>query len=145
MKRRLTPTEHQEQCTVIAWADLQRDKRYSLLYAIPNAGKRSKTVGAEMKKEGMRTGMLDLCLPVSVHPYPALYAEMKVGDNRPSTEQRIMAKRLAETGNAVCLCYSADDMILTLQEYIAEKSILSFWWDGDKRRENELFKLANQK
>ena len=71
--------EHDEQVTVIEWADTHSKKFPELawLFAIPNGGHRSKAQAGKLKAEGVRKGVADLCLPVARHGYNALYIEMK--------------------------------------------------------------------
>lgn len=65
-------TEHGEQAALFAWAALNvgNDPRLSLMFAIPNGGARGSTVkdrmirGANMKAEGVKTGVPDVFLPV---------------------------------------------------------------------------------
>lgn len=99
-----------------------------LLYAIPNGGERNVIVAARMKAEGVRKGMLDMCLPVSrmvrdshghLYTAHALYIEMKAGDNRATGDQRAWATALMQHGNAVAFCWSADSAFNTLTDYIA--------------------------
>ena len=73
------PTESEEQQALFDWAELQKGKYPELkaLYHIPNEGKRSKATGARLKKEGMKDGVSDNCLPVKRGPYGSLYIELK--------------------------------------------------------------------
>ena len=43
---------------------------------------------ANLKKEGVKRGVPDICLPVSRGKYHGLYIEMKAGKNKPSKEQK---------------------------------------------------------
>jgi len=71
--------EHDEQVTVISWADSNVSKYPQLrwLHAIPNGGHRSKAQAGKLKAEGVKSGVADLCLPVARRGYNALYIEMK--------------------------------------------------------------------
>ena len=83
-------TEHQEQSALIQWARMHKHSGVRMLYAIPNAAKRSVRLAAMMKSEGMMAGVPDLFLPYPVEPYHGLYIEMKrrkggkVSDNQRS-------------------------------------------------------------
>src|SRR5574344_584457 len=56
----LTPTEHLEQVTLIAW--YRRTYKNELLVAIPNGGKRHIKTAVSMKQEGTSKGFPDLFL-----------------------------------------------------------------------------------
>lgn len=73
------PDEHVEQCWLMQWCRAQSGLYpvLNLIYAIPNAAKRTPAVAAYMKAEGMKAGVPDLCLPVSRHGFHGLYIEMK--------------------------------------------------------------------
>jgi hypothetical protein len=91
--RRKLRTEHEEQSVVIAWAlvaeEMQSDpvKRAALrwLHAIPNGFYRSPAARSKAKREGVKSGILDLQIPApelngsvrSSGAYHGLYIEMK--------------------------------------------------------------------
>lgn len=99
-------SEHEHQAALFAWASLLAKTRpeLGLLYAIPNAGKRTLLAGVEMKREGLKKGMPDTCLPVARGAHGALYVELKTrsGDISPAQLDRLGALHAA--GNA---CYVA--------------------------------------
>lgn len=74
-----TPTEAQEQEALFRWADFAVGKypEVKFLYHIPNEGKRSVYNGAALRRQGLKKGVPDLCLPVPSGKYHALYIEMK--------------------------------------------------------------------
>lgn len=120
------PLEHDEQVTVVAWAAEQAQghrKTLALLYAIPNAAKRSPGVAAYMRAEGLKSGVPDLCLPVSRGGFHALYIEMKRGgksDTRGTVSENQMGFILAlkAEGNAVVVCYSAEEAKAAIVDYL---------------------------
>lgn len=133
VRNQLRPSEHEEQVTVIQWAELQCNKYPELecLYAIPNGGnwqrkpfitKSGKKLpplpAVKLKREGLRRGFPDLCLPVARCGYHALYIEMKVGDNKLSPEQKDWSERLQRQGNFVVTCYGADEAIQVITHYL---------------------------
>ena len=108
------PLEHAEQCAVVDWAK-EHESQYpelGTLYAVPNGGYRHPSTAANMKAEGQRPGVPDLCAPFSrtgpdgrVHH--ALYVEMKRIGGILSTVLRNIgnAKMLAEARKEVgALC-----------------------------------------
>jgi hypothetical protein len=72
-------SEHEEQKALIEWVQRAAKSRPGLarLYAIPNGGHRGKAAAGKAKAEGVRKGVLDLCLPVARGGWFGLYVEMK--------------------------------------------------------------------
>ena len=115
-------TEHAEQMAVCQWWRLAC-KTYKLpefaLFAIPNAAKRSMALAAYMKAEGLRSGIPDLFLAMATATYcSGLFIEMKVKPNKPQPEQNKVIAYLRTEGYAVEVCYSADEAIAAIKEYL---------------------------
>ena len=83
----MSPSEHDEQAALFAWADLNQRKypALKLLFAIPNGGHRHIAVALKLKAEGVKAGVPDIFLPVSrflsrkdrYYSYHGLFIEMK--------------------------------------------------------------------
>lgn len=73
------PSEHQEQVSVFREAAIRAksDPRWSMLFAIPNGGKRSIGVAVKMKAEGVKSGVPDMFLPIPVGSYCGMFVELK--------------------------------------------------------------------
>ena len=101
-----TATEAQEQEALFRWAAFAEGKwpALSLLYHIPNEGKRSAANGAALQRQGLRAGFPDICLPVARGGYHALYIELKRFGEKPSKKQRDWLEDLREEGNAATWC-----------------------------------------
>jgi hypothetical protein len=116
------PTEHEEQCAVIAWADAMRSRypELDLLYAIPNGGKRDIAVAVALKAEGVKSGIPDLCLPVARGGYHGLYVEMKKRDhsNDETPAQKAVRSRLECEGYCCVVAYGADEAIAAIEKYL---------------------------
>ena len=126
---KVRPSEHEEQKAVVTWAKIMttRYPELELIYAIPNGAKlpyvgkgknRYSPQAMKLKAEGLHPGIPDLCLPVNRHGYGALYIEMKVGYNKPSPEQESVITKLRSYENCVYVCYSADEAIGKIKEYL---------------------------
>lgn len=92
--------EYDIQVALIEWVEWQQT-RYpclDLLYAIPDGGDRHRVVAARLKAEGVRSGVLDLCLPVAHQGYHSLYIEMKAAGGSESDNQKWWRRRLTEEG-----------------------------------------------
>ena len=112
--------EHDEQVALIAWVQYAKKRvpELDLLYAIPNGGMRDKAVAAKLKAEGVMAGVPDLHLPVARGEYHSLYIEMKFGKNILTDKQAELKPKLEKQGNAVVVCYSFEQAVETLNEYL---------------------------
>ena len=115
-------SEAQEQSRLIAWAnevaDLGVYPELRWLHAIPNGGRRDKAEAAHLKKQGVKPGVPDLCLPVPRGNFHGLYIEMKVGKNKPTENQNRWINGLKFNGYAVAICYSAAAARQIIIEYL---------------------------
>lgn len=113
-------TEHSEQVAIFDWAKLMSNKYpdLNLLYAIPNGGKRHITTARKLKREGSKSGMPDMCLPVSRFGFNSLYIELKSEKGSLSQFQKQKAKELAMSNNFVACCYGYQSAIDILEIYI---------------------------
>lgn len=109
-------TEAQEQIAVIEYCDL---KGYAV-YHIPNQRRCDPRTGAHLKKQGLRAGFPDLCLPIPKGGYGALYIEMKSQTGKPTKEQREWVQRLRDLGNCAYICKGADSAIALIDRYMGE-------------------------
>lgn len=107
------------------WAALKRGRHPELdaLYAIPNGGDRDTRVAAALKREGVKAGMPDLCLPVPRHGYGALYIELKVDGGRVQPRQVEIHSMLEVHGNLVVVAWGADEAIAALEDYLRPQKI----------------------
>lgn len=120
-------SEATEQIEVVAWCRQAAEvipamRPLSLLYHVPNGGKRNKLEAANLKQEGVKAGVPDLCLPVARGAYIGLYIEMKYGDNSESENQIEWLASLQSEGHFVCVCYSARTALDVIERYIRLKS-----------------------
>lgn len=112
-------TEHDFQVACFQWLALAKNQFDTPLkgYAVPNAAKRSKRAGGEMKAEGLMPGVPDICIPIPRQCrcvgrlgtacrecegrgfFGALYIEMKVGGNKTTADQDEWIEYLRSVGN----------------------------------------------
>lgn len=114
------PTEAEEQATLFQWAMLMenREPALKLLFAIPNGGSRHKREAMNLKRQGLRPGVPDICLAYPSKGYHGLYIELKVGKNKPSQVQKEWLSRLSEAGYRAEVCYGFDDARKTIEKYL---------------------------
>lgn len=112
--------EGTEQEAVINWCEFMafRYPELSMLYHIPNGGKRGKSEAARMKRQGVKAGVPDLCLPVPRSGFHGLYIEMKFGKGRTSEDQDRWINNLKAQGYYCAVCFGADAAIRTICEYM---------------------------
>mgnify|MGYP001558966537 FL=1 len=115
--------ELQEQIDVFGWArkNEKEHPELRLLYASANGGKRDIRTATLLKMSGVRAGMPDICLPINCIPetHNALYIEMKHGKNKLSKSQKTIKKLLEGAGNKVVVCYSSEEAINEIKNYLA--------------------------
>ena len=111
------PTEHAEQCAVIEWCNLHAIAKH--IFAIPNGSNKSPAAAAKFKREGLRSGIPDLFLPVPRGVFCGLFLEMKrTKGSVTSKEQFIWLEYLNERGYKTEICKGADEAIATIKEYL---------------------------
>ena len=117
----LIESEHHEQVKLFRWAEQNLDKWNGVLaymFAIPNGGHRHPATAGKMKAEGVKRGVPDIFLPHAIGKYHGLFVEMKVKSNKPSCQQREFIARLLDQGYKVVVCYSCQEAIEKIKEYL---------------------------
>lgn len=109
--------EHQIQCAFIKWLGYQHPYAAEVIYATPNAGKRTLTQGAYLKAEGMRSGVPDLCIPIAMQGYSSLYIELKTPKGSPTSNQIVWIEKLNKHGNLALICRGLDEAMQAVNEY----------------------------
>lgn len=117
----VVPTEHSEQVALMQWVRMAIAKHpeLGLLYAIPNAAKRSPRLAAHMKAEGLRSGVPDLCLPVARGGYHGLYIELKRRKGGSvSVEQKTWIDLLNQQKYKAVVCHGWEMAQVVLRAYL---------------------------
>lgn len=99
--KKVTASEHQEQCKVIDWKWLNMGRYPELinLFAIPNGGARDAITGALLKAEGVLAGVPDLFLGCARGGYHGLFIELKrIGGSKPEEHQLKVMNDLRKQG-----------------------------------------------
>lgn len=114
------PTEAEEQVALFQWAALLEGRvpPLRLLYAVPNGGSRHKLEAANMKRQGVKAGVPDICLPYPSGGYHGLYIELKVGKNKTSESQDRWLERLNAAGYKAVVCYGFDAAKNVIMDYL---------------------------
>ena len=120
VRRKPIPHEATEQETLFKWAAMIRGRipEIDLLYHIPNGGSRNRIEAANLKRQGVKAGVPDLCLPVARGKYHGLYIEMKYGKNKTSEKQEEWISALRRQGYAAGVCYGWERAAEVITEYL---------------------------
>ena len=89
-----------------------------MLFAVPNAARRSARNGAYMKDEGMLPGVADLILLKSNRFYGGLCIEMKKPGGRQSPAQKEWQKDAEANGAKYVVCKSLDEFMKVTIDYL---------------------------
>lgn len=73
---------------------------------------------AKRKCLGVRAGVADYFLPVARGSKHGLWLEAKVKPNRMSKAQKDFMTQMEEAGYATAVCYTVDEMLKTINNYI---------------------------
>lgn len=104
--------EADEQKLLFEWAEYAEvlHPELELMYHVPNEGRRSYYTGYNLRKQGMKAGVPDVCLPVPRGRYGALYIEMKrTKGGRVSEAQQWWIDKLNAAGNLAVVCHGFDE------------------------------------
>ena len=123
--------EAAEQIKLFRWVDLVSKNYYPelrLLYHIPNGGSRNELEAVNLKKQGVRAGVPDLCLPVARGRYHGLYIELKrQKGGKLSEDQKKWLDDLFAQGYLAVRCDGADEAIGILSNYLGVKEGIEQW------------------
>lgn len=112
--------EHKHQCLVFAWARCVQPLRpdLSMLFAVPNAGKRTLRQGASMKAEGLQPGFPDIGLLTARFGRHGLFIELKKPKGRVAPEQAAWINKLEDQNYKACVRYGWLEAIATIEQYL---------------------------
>lgn len=108
--------EAAEQVKVIQYCTL----RHIPVFHIPNGGSRNKMEAANLKRQGVKAGVPDLCFPVALRGYHGLFIEMKAGKNKTTENQDAWLDLLARNGYCVRVCYGFYEAMTVIDWYFEE-------------------------
>lgn len=83
-------------------------KRYpdiQMAFHVPNGGHRSWKTAKKLKKQGVKSGVPDIVVPIVTTLYPGLYIEMKAEDGTMEPQQQYYAAFLAQQGYLVAVAW----------------------------------------
>ena len=116
-------TQHEaaEQEALFRWASYQYGiyPELRLMHHIPNGGSRNKQEAANLKKQGVKSGVPDICLPVPRGKYHGLYIEMKAGKNKATDNQSKWLEALNNQGYVAVVCVGCAQAVEVITKYLS--------------------------
>ena len=114
-------SEHKEQVAIFEWATLNMDRypQLELMFAIPNGSQRNRRTGQILKREGVKAGVPDICLPYPASSYHGLFIELKRRDGgSPSIKQMEWIVKLSGAGYLATICHGAKEAVELIINYL---------------------------
>lgn len=131
---RFIEDKHQE--AVFSWAayirippadDLEEDAMVSdYLFHIPNGGKRGKLEAIRLKKQGVKSGVSDMLLPIARQGYHGLWLELKPPNDYKSKvyeTQQDWKTRMERAGYLAMIVYGFDEARAAIMQYLGIKEV----------------------
>ncbi len=91
----------------------------TLLFHIPNGGKRDPREAKKLKDMGVRAGVSDYCLPVARGEYHGMFLELKVGDNTETSSQQLFGIKVRGMGYYYVVAYGWEAAAKEFTNYLA--------------------------
>ena len=113
--------EASEQAALFEWAARAQGKypELGLLFHVPNGGSRDPREAAHLKRQGVKSGVPDLCLPVPRGPFHGLFIELKrVKGGALSGRQKEWLGLLNHHGYRAVVCRGWLEARETILEYL---------------------------
>ena len=110
-----------EQAALFQWAKLNvgRYPSLRLMFAVPNGGSRKSSIeGANLKKQGVRAGVPDICLPAPSGQYHGLFIELKAAGGRVQENQAEWLDELNMQGYRAVVCFGFDEARAEIERYL---------------------------
>ena len=118
-------TEAQEQAAVFEWIARNQNRRPELKFCfhIPNGGSRDLREAHNLKLQGVKAGVPDICLPVPRPGFHGLYIELKRREGgRVSYEQKAWIMTLNRFGYRAVVCRGWDEAREEIEHYLGVRS-----------------------
>ena len=120
---KVTISEHQIQSAFFKIVALH-ERTYPMLkimFAVPNAAKRSMALASMLKAEGMRSGVPDVMFPYANGKYYGLALEFKSAKGKPTENQLEWIAKLEQYGWKCVIVNDAELAWNVVKEYLIKK------------------------
>lgn len=120
MKNFRLDDESGNQEALFEWAQYQIQDMPELeyMYHVPNGGKRDKATEVALKRQGVKSGVPDIVLPVPRGGFHGLYIELKVGKNKATKNQERWLEFLNSQGYYAIVCYGWQQAAQEIIKYL---------------------------
>lgn len=88
------------------------------MFSIPNGGSRNRIEAYNLKRQGLKSGVPDIMLPVAKCNYHGLFIELKQGKNKTTDNQVKYIDYLNKNGYLAVVCYGCDQAFDTITKYL---------------------------
>lgn len=109
------------QIACVRWFRLQYPSLASLLFSVPNGGRRDRVTGAILKAEGAVAGVADLLLLQPTLHYHGLAIEMKTPKGRQSPEQKAWQAEVERVGYKYAVAHRFEEFRDLIVDYFNGK------------------------
>lgn len=89
-----------------------------LVFAVPNGGSRHKIEAANMKRQGVKSGVADVILLIPKNGFASLCIEFKTDSGKQSEEQKEFQRQAEACGSKYVIVHSAAEAIEATKEYL---------------------------
>ena len=110
-------TEASIQSAFFEWISLYPRIRL-ITFAVPNGGSRNCLEAKNLKAQGVTAGVPDIFMAVPCNGYHGLFIELKSKNGRLSEYQKIWIDNLNDRAYKAVVCYSLDEAINAVREYL---------------------------
>ena len=119
-KRRYVAHEGNEQEALFSWALYAAGAmpELGLMFHVPNGGSRNRNEAAKLKRQGVRAGVPDICLPVARGGFHGLFVELKYGRNKATDRQTAWLDALRSQGYLAVECVGWDTAREVITKYL---------------------------
>jgi len=119
-KRRYVAHEGNEQEALFSWALYAAGAmpELGLMFHVPNGGSRNRIEAAKLKRQGVRAGVPDICLPVARGGFHGLFVELKYGRNKATDRQTAWLDALRSQGYLAVECVGWDTAREVITKYL---------------------------
>jgi hypothetical protein len=94
---------------------------FEYIFAVPNGQFKTHRTASYFKKEGLKSGVPDLCWPLVTARHPGLYIEMKRRTGSVTSDNQKKWHRFLETqGYRVEVCKGSNEAIKVLESHFSE-------------------------
>ena len=117
------PTEHAVQVAYFDWVRMMRnsDPKYQMIFAIPNAGKRSYGAYRYYWQEGLERGVPDICIAIPKGFAHGAWIEFKRKPAKVRDDQLRWKRLLTDSGYEHWTCWSFEEAKQKTEEYLGRK------------------------